>query len=323
MPKVSVLVPVYGVEKYIERCVRSLFEQTLDDMEFIFVDDCTPDRSIDILKTIIEEYRLRFAEKKYSVRIERMSTNSGLAAVRRHGIQFCTGDFIAHCDSDDWVDLNMYQRMYEQVIKEKADVIVCDYVSTDGMTYTFRHTGCHKMTPVSFIESCLFQRDAWSLCNKLFNRKVCYKDLVYPEGAMGEDMALTIQLLYNCRTLSYLPEPFYYYYKNRNSITNVNTKEACVNKYEQLMSNSKIVIHFLQNTGLDTQLKDAIVSYKNSMRSVLYPILWDRKYYKIWKSMFPGLNTQVLTSKNISSYEKRKVLAALVHLYPNKKNRAE
>ena len=84
MPKVSVLVPVYGVEKYIERCARSLFEQTLDDMEFIFVDDCTPDRSVEILKSIIEEYRLRFAEKKYAVRFVKMPTNSGLAAVRRH-----------------------------------------------------------------------------------------------------------------------------------------------------------------------------------------------------------------------------------------------
>ena len=84
MPKVSVLVPVYGVEKFIERCARSLFEQTLNDMEFIFVDDCTPDRSIEILKSVIEEYRLRFAEKKYEVRIERLPTNSGLAAVRKH-----------------------------------------------------------------------------------------------------------------------------------------------------------------------------------------------------------------------------------------------
>ena len=88
MPKVSVIVPVYGVEKYIERCARSLFEQTLDDMEFIFVDDCTPDRSIEKLKSIIEEYQLRFAEMNYEVRTERMPTNSGQAAVRRHALYF-------------------------------------------------------------------------------------------------------------------------------------------------------------------------------------------------------------------------------------------
>ena len=64
MPKVSVIIPVYGVEKYIERCTVSLFEQTLDDMEFIFVDDCTPDRSMEILGCVIEKYRLRFAERR-------------------------------------------------------------------------------------------------------------------------------------------------------------------------------------------------------------------------------------------------------------------
>ena len=87
MPKVSVCIPVYGVENYIERCARSLFEQTLDDIEFIFVDDCSPDRSIEILKHVIDEYRHSFEKRNYTVRIEQMPTNSGLAAVRRHGIQ--------------------------------------------------------------------------------------------------------------------------------------------------------------------------------------------------------------------------------------------
>ena len=84
MPKVTVIVPVYGVEKYIERCAISLFEQTLDDIEIIFVNDCTPDRSMEILDRIIEKYRFLFEEKKYIVRTESMLTNSGLPAVREH-----------------------------------------------------------------------------------------------------------------------------------------------------------------------------------------------------------------------------------------------
>ena len=110
--------------KYIERCARSLFEQTLDSIEFIFVDDCTPDHSIEILKSIIEEYRLRFEEKNYTVRIERMPTNSGLANVRRHGIQLATGDYIAHCDSDDWVDTDMYRAMELHIREIQAFVLL-------------------------------------------------------------------------------------------------------------------------------------------------------------------------------------------------------
>lgn len=112
MPKVSVIIPVYGVEKYIERCAISLFKQTLDDVEFIFVDDVTPDYSMEILNLMIDKFRLHFVEKKISVRIERMPTNSGQAAVRRHGVKLAKGDYIIHCDSDDWIDASMLQKMY-------------------------------------------------------------------------------------------------------------------------------------------------------------------------------------------------------------------
>ena len=89
MPKVSVIIPVYGVEKYIERCARSLFEQTLDDIEYIFVDDCSPDKSVFILERIIKEYSSRFLDEGKKVRIERMPKNCGLPAVRKYGIQLC------------------------------------------------------------------------------------------------------------------------------------------------------------------------------------------------------------------------------------------
>ena len=136
MPKVSVLVPVYGVEKYIERCARSLFEQTLDDIEFIFVDDCTPDRSIEILESVIEEYRLRFAEKNYDVRIVRMPTNSGLAAVRRHGIQLATGDYITFCDSDDIMPEDAVESLYNLAVESDADIVSGDmeWLYDDGTT---------------------------------------------------------------------------------------------------------------------------------------------------------------------------------------------
>ena len=115
MPKVSVVIPIYGVEKYIERCAVSLFEQTLHDIEFVFVDDCTPDHSIEILKQVIEKYRPCFEEKNYAVRIERMSSNSGLPTVRRHGVSWCSGEYVTHCDSDDWVAPNMYELLYGDV----------------------------------------------------------------------------------------------------------------------------------------------------------------------------------------------------------------
>ncbi len=110
MPKVSVIIPVYGVENSIERCARSLFEQTLDEMEYLFIDDCTKDRSIEVLKSVLKDY----PKRKSQVTIHRMDNNSGQAKVREWGILNATGEYIIHCDSDDWVDKDIYRELYEK-----------------------------------------------------------------------------------------------------------------------------------------------------------------------------------------------------------------
>ena len=130
MAKVSVVIPVYNVEKYIETCVRSLFEQTLHDVEYVFVDDCSPDRSVEILKGLVGEYQTRLEEEGKVVRILRMPVNSGQAKVRREGVAHCTGEYIIHCDSDDWVETDMYRAMYETAVASGSDVVVCDYRMT-------------------------------------------------------------------------------------------------------------------------------------------------------------------------------------------------
>lgn len=317
MPKVSIIIPVYGVEKYIERCARSLFEQTLDDIEYLFIDDCTPDKSVEILKRVLEEY----PHRKSQVVIHRMEQNSGQAKVREWGMQNATGEYVIHCDSDDWVDIHMYEEMYNKAIEEDADVVVCDYVVTNGTSVIKTINACHAKSPGQLIEKCLFQRDPWSICNKLFKRNAYY-NIEYPKGAMGEDMAITIQLLWNCKTLSYINKPYYQYFYNSESITKVCTRDSCISKFNQLSCNTTIVMNFIENKKLDDEYKDALVVYKNFIRSVLYPIVYDKQYYNIWNNMFLGLNKQVLLSKYISASEKIRVFLTMVHLYPRKRNRA-
>lgn len=317
MPKVSIIIPVYGVEKYIERCARSLFEQTLDDIEYLFIDDCTPDKSVEILKRVLEEY----PHRKSQVVIHRMEQNSGQAKVREWGMRNARGEYVIHCDSDDWVDVHMYEEMYNKAIDEDADVVVCDYVVTNDTSIIKTINACHAKSAKQLIENCLFQRDPWSLCNKLFNRKVYY-NIEYPKGAMGEDMATTIQLLWNCKTLSYINKPYYQYFYNSESITKVCTRDSCISKFNQLSCNTTIVMNFIKNKKLDDEYKDALVVYKNFIRSVLYPIVYDKQYYNIWNNMFLGLNKKVLLSKYISAAEKVRVFLTMVHLYPRKRDRA-
>lgn len=320
MPKVSVIVPIYGVEKYIERCARSLFEQTLDNIEFIFVDDCTPDRSIEILEGVIEKYRLRFAEKKYVVRIERMLTNTGQAGVRKHGIQLATGVYIIHCDSDDWVDVRMYETLYNKAISENADVVVCDYFVTDGVNNNIRVNSCHSEELSVFIENCLLQRDPWSLCNKLFNRRV-YSKIVYPTGAMGEDMTTTLQLLWNCHRLAYVPESFYYYYHNPNSITKKRTINDCLKNYSTLKANTDILLSVLLKKTLTPKMKDGLLHIRYNVLSMLYPIIWESKHYNVWRTTYTNFIIKFLLARNIQSSDKLRILLALAHLYPRKRDR--
>ena len=123
MPKVSVIVPIYNVEKYIERCLRSLFEQTLDDIEYIFINDCTPDNSMIILEKVLEEYPHRIKQ----VKIINHEQNQGQAGARTSGMKAMPGEYMIHCDPDDWVEVDMYEIMYAFANEINSDVVVCDF----------------------------------------------------------------------------------------------------------------------------------------------------------------------------------------------------
>ena len=122
--KVSVCVPIYGVEKYIEQCVRSLMEQTMTDgIEFIFVNDCTKDKSMSILNQVLEEYPHRIDQ----VKIIEHEVNKGLPSARNTALNEAKGEYIVHCDSDDWVEPTMYESMYNKAKISNADIIGCGF----------------------------------------------------------------------------------------------------------------------------------------------------------------------------------------------------
>jgi len=298
MPKVSVIVPVYGVEKYIERCARSLFEQTLDDIEYIFVDDCTPDCSMEILYTLIQEYRPRIVEMNYNVRIEKMPTNSGQAAVRRHGIQLAKGDYIIHCDSDDWVDRDMYRQMYEKAVEEDADLVVVDIACHNGYSSTKILNGCNKLDNRSFVNDMLFQNITWSLCNKLFKSSIYGYITTYPTDNMGEDMALVMQMAVNCRRVSYVYNVYYYYFDNPTSICHSESTSLILSRCQQYLNNFNVV------EGL-FKLKDQTEIYhkglnwiRYSIRSMLYVHNEECRHYR--KYFFPGIQYRVLLYSNLN-----------------------
>lgn len=314
MYKVSVLIPVYGVEENIERCARSLFEQTLDEIEFIFVDDCTPDRSIEILKSIIEEYRYRFDEKHYSVRIESMPTNCGQAAVRRHAIQLAGGEYIIHCDSDDWVDLSMYEELYNKAKKGCYDIVVCDYYRTNGNSNKLFHSiNTIDSLNIDYTDAMLCGKVSTALWNKLVKRDLYtnYK-IIYPQYNMWEDYVLSIQLIYYANNIAYLQKPLYYYYYNINSICNTNIDR----RIEQIQLNSNIILRFLADHDLLYKYNDSLIYFKYYCRNELDLYVGKRQYLRMWRSIYPDINFDFFKIKTISLKDKVKFFSILIGIYP-------
>lgn len=223
MPKVSVIVPVYNAEKYIERCARSLFGQTLQDLEYIFVNDCSPDKSIEVLQRVLNEYPERVAQ----VKIVNLDINGGVSAARQRGTDIATGEYLIHCDPDDWVESNMYETLYNTAKNGGVDLVLCDfcYVTDDSAVHTVNccpdeFTGLGLLRCIS---GASFHRLHGSLWNKLI-KSTCFIDNVhFPEGVnFCEDVSVLFQLLPRIEKIVYVNRTLYYYNRmNESSITSV------------------------------------------------------------------------------------------------------
>lgn len=282
MYKISVIIPIYGVESYIERCARSLFEQTLDDIEYIFVNDCTKDCSIEILESVIKEY----PDREPHVRLLKHDINKGLPQARKTGIMEANGLYFAHCDSDDWPEPTMYEKMYNKAIEEDYDIVYCDYYrSTDTTRKWVRQETFER----------LLTGPVW---NKIVKKSIC-KDhyIIYPIANKAEDGALMIQYSYYAEKRGYVSEPLYNYYVNENSMTRIMREEDIVKKLNQEVENTDLRIRFLRHHKVEHQYEKEIARWKYKCRWNLLPLISKNKYYKIWRNTYPEIDTNFYICK--------------------------
>jgi len=120
--KVSIIIPVYKAEKFIERCARSLLNQDFDSIEYIFINDATPDNSFIILKNIVEK-----SNRKEDIKLLENKHNLGVAKTRKKGMLEASGEYVIQIDADDWIEPNMINTLYNKVKQDNADIAVCDY----------------------------------------------------------------------------------------------------------------------------------------------------------------------------------------------------
>lgn len=317
MPKVSVIIPVYGVEKYIERCARSLFEQTLNDIEFIFVNDCSPDNSINILETTLSEY----PNRKHQVRIINQPRNFGAAQARKDGILAATGEYVIQCDSDDWVDPNMYFDMLKQAESTDADLVMCRKINmSDGRHYTTITDTIvdNKEQMMSLIIS---GKTSVSLCCRLVRKQLFLnKRFIFPPSHMKEDTVISAQLAYLSNKSTSVEGPFYYYFGNPDSVCQSITEDACVKRWSESKRNTDLLIKFLGQENILNQYSLELKILKFQVKGFLLPLLkTNLKYWKEWKQTYPEINISILFNKKIPFGLRMVHLLTLLRVYHLKK----
>lgn len=311
MPKVSIIIPVYGVEKYIERCARSLFEQTLDDIEYLFIDDCTPDKSVEILKHVLEEY----PQRKNQVVIHRMEQNSGQAKVREWGMRNATGEYIIHCDSDDWVDIHMYEKMYKKSVSADYDIVVCDYYESDGTSQIINKEYIPDKVEET-MSSILLKKTHSVLWNKLVKKSIYNNKIIYPIANNAEDYALLVQLAYHSKSFGYVNEPLYFYYYNTSSLTKVMTNENLINRFNQSMSNIGIVETFLRQNQSLAKYSDELDCIKVIEKEILISSSFNKTLYKEWIDAYKEIFPRILLNNKITLRRKLRFIGIKYRIYP-------
>lgn len=296
-PKVSIIIPVYNAEAYIERCAASLFGQTLNELEYIFVDDCSSDRSIEILSNVLELY----PERKDSVKIIKMQANSGIAAVRKFAISFATGEYVVHCDSDDWVDKSAYEECYEFAISNDYDIVFFDYDRTDGTIHKINQRNIPNEKS-ALIGSLISGKVMGSMWRGIVRRKLYDNVEVYPQHNMCEDLVLFIQLVNNAKRYGYIQKPYYKYFVSDESLTSVKNKEKAIAIFHHAHANIKLMFEYLQRHNLSEYYVDEIEARKVTTISCLLPYVNSDDVWLLWRSTYNLNFIEIGLNANLSMY---------------------
>lgn len=313
MLKLSIIVPIYKVEKYIERCARSLFQQTYANIEYIFVDDCSPDRSLSILKTTIEDY----AHRKGQVRIVHHSINKGLTSARNSGLAVATGDYIAHCDSDDWVSPTMYEELMQKAVNTNSDVVYCDFKAV-YKDHSIDYRCASLIEPKKeFLKQ--YMTTGWTAIWNMVARRQLYVDnnITSPEQfTYCEDFYLSVKLMFFASKIEKVNKCLYNYNRiNLNSLLHTFSMKS-IN--DELKCYSELIIFFTERGCISDYIKE--LSWKilkckqelviNSLYHKLFMEASPVSHSYIWSC--PFINIKMKTMMWMLSHRMRFVVLAFL-----------
>jgi glycosyltransferase involved in cell wall biosynthesis len=292
IPQISVIVTVYNVGKYLRRCLDSVVAQTFSGFECILVDDCSTDSS----SAICDEY----AKTDARIKVVHNKTNRGCPQSRKSGFGIAAGDYALFIDSDDCIEKDMLELMYNKVVTENLDMVCCGiYINSKNRQDCFDNPVPEsKMEMIKQILT--FGKFTPSLCNKLVKHNI-YEKVVFPTANYGEDRPISIQTIYYSKNIGFIENFLYHYYQNDNSICSDNSRaqKKHIDEYE----NTLWSIGFLHKNipGYLNQFEPELSDYINSVKlrfileksirdlsklHSLYPESGSRIFCNTWRETF-------------------------------------
>lgn len=272
MPKVSIIVPIYNVEMYIGKCLETLVNQTLKDIEIILVNDGSKDGSAEIAKKYLKKYpeKIVYLEKE----------NGGLSDSRNYGLPYAKGEYIAFLDSDDYVEENMYEEMYELAKKEDSDMVQCNFYweypdkNKKKIGELKQYSNKKEMLVKTRVE-------AW---NKLIKREILVKnpEIKFPKGLRYEDVEFTYKLIPYVEKVSILNKPFIHYIQRGNSISNTQNERT------------KEIFNVLDNVIKYYKEKNLYEEYEEQLEYVYVKTVFCRSLLRMVKIQDKNIKSQLL-----------------------------
>lgn len=283
---ISVIVPIYGVEKFIEQSLRSLFSQTKrEGVEYILVNDCTPDSSMEVARRVIAEF------PELCVRIINKPQNEGLAAARQTGLEAAMGDYFITIDSDDWVESDLLEKIYSRALESDADITVADFWFSMP-TKEERHTQNIVPDGTQILCQMLLMETYPSIWSKLIRRSFLLDhQLGWERGIdMGEDLLICSKMFTRTNKIAHICEPLIHYRYNPMSMT----KNISLKSSYNLVKAIEIVEKQFEDAGeLTEEVKAAIVYRKLNIKAELLMcsgISLIRKNSKVFPETAPYIN---------------------------------
>lgn len=284
-PIISIIIPIYNLEKFLEPCLESIVNQSYQNLEIILVNDGSTDQSKKICQI--------FASKDKRINLINQK-NQGLSAARNTGIKQSKGDYIALVDGDDTIDQNFIETLVDTA-QNSFDVVVAGYRTiypdhTDIVSPLLKSLSGTKATIELLTEQQDYQIIAW---NKLYKREL-FKDITYPKGKIHEDNLTTYKILSKAKKIKFIPDPLYNYYKRSNSITvtsdiltRLKAKEEAAIEAKHFFKNSKTLSQasdiavLLSHMGyIDHVLSGLVKNSNNLLDSTIKNILSKKKEYQ-------------------------------------------